>query len=66
VKGDAFTQFDPVRELFNVNVRFNLIHGPLSDLYLVYNEQRIGGLNGLDGPAPGRSVILKVTQMLAF
>lgn len=60
---DAFGQYDPVRKLLNTNFRFNLIHGPLSDLYLVFNEQRFGGP---DAPVPGRSVIVKFTQMLAF
>ncbi|MGE0554113.1 MAG: hypothetical protein AB7R55_11855, partial [Gemmatimonadales bacterium] len=60
---DAFAQYDPTRELLNANVRFNLIHGPLSDFYLVFNEQRFGGI---DAPTPGRSVIAKFTQMLAF
>jgi hypothetical protein len=60
---DAFAQYDPERKLVNANVRFNLIHGPLSDLYVVVNEQRFGGV---DAPTPGRSVIVKFTQMLAL
>lgn len=69
---DALSQYDPERHLLNANVRFNLIHHPLSDLFLVYNEQRFTSLVALQpgGPlqsvAPGRSVILKFTQMLAF
>ncbi|MGE0440677.1 MAG: DUF5916 domain-containing protein [Gemmatimonadales bacterium] len=62
---DALTQYDPERHLFNANVRFNLIHHPLSDLFIVFNEQR---LTPPDQPdlVPGRSVIVKFTQMLAF
>jgi hypothetical protein len=60
---DALTQYDPDRDVFNANVRFNLIHHPLSDLYLVYNEQRFTADHTI--PA-GRSVILKLTHMLAF
>ena len=60
---DAFAQYDPDRDQFNTNVRFNLIHRPLSDLFIVFNEQRI---TGPDSPAAGRSVILKFTQMMAF
>lgn len=69
---DALSQYDPERHLLNANVRFNLIHHPLSDLFLVYNEQRFTSPVALQpgGPlqsvAPGRSVILKFTQMLAF
>jgi hypothetical protein len=60
---DAFAQYDPDTDQFNTNVRFNLIHHPLSDLFVVFNEQRIAGP---DAPLPGRSVIIKVTQMMAF
>ena len=60
---DGLAQYDPATKLVNTNVRFNLIHHPLSDLFIVYNEQRYA--TGVDTP-PGRSLILKVTQMLAF
>jgi hypothetical protein len=61
---DAFAQYDPDRDQFNTNIRFNVIHHPLSDLFIVYNEQRITGLEN-DFPT-GRSVIVKVTQMVSF
>jgi hypothetical protein len=60
---DALSQYDPAARQFNANVRFNLIHHPLSDLYIVINDQRF--LTG-DGLAPGRSVIVKFSQMLAM
>jgi hypothetical protein len=60
---DALTQYDADRKLFNANVRFNLIHHPLSDLFIVYNEQRF---TTVGGPAPGRSIIIKLTQMFAY
>jgi hypothetical protein len=60
---DALVQYDPVTDRLNSNVRFNFIHHPLSDLYLVWNEQRF--FTGED-VAPGRSLTLKVTQMVAF
>ncbi|HEX9728760.1 MAG TPA: DUF5916 domain-containing protein [Gemmatimonadales bacterium] len=60
---DALAQYDPSRDQVSMNVRFNLIHHPLSNLYLVYNESRT---TGLDAPASGRSIIIKATQMLAF
>jgi hypothetical protein len=60
---DALAQYDPDRDIFNANVRFNLIHHPLSDLFIVYNEQRFT----TDDTVPaGRSIILKLTHMLAF
>ncbi|MEO6444034.1 MAG: DUF5916 domain-containing protein [Gemmatimonadaceae bacterium] len=60
---NALSQFDPTTKAFNANVRFNLIHHPLSDLFIVYNDQRI---LTPDSPIPGRAIIMKFTQMIAF
>lgn len=60
---DALAQYDPRAHQLNANVRFNLIHHPLSDLFVVLNEQRI---TTPDAPAMGFGVILKYTQMFAF
>ncbi len=60
---DALAQYLADRDLLNLNIRFNLIHRPLSNVYLVYNEQRFTTDNGV---APGRSVILKVTYMFGL
>ncbi|MCC6317453.1 MAG: carbohydrate binding family 9 domain-containing protein [Gemmatimonadaceae bacterium] len=60
---DALSQYDAVSKQFNANVRFNLIHHPLSDLFIVYNDQRI---LTPDAPVPGRGLILKFTQMFSF
>jgi len=60
---DALSQYNPDSKLLNANVRFNLIHHPLSDLFVVYNDQRFLE----DGSQiPGRSLTLKFTQMLSF
>jgi hypothetical protein len=60
---DALAQYDRTTEQLNANVRFNLIHRPLSDLFVVYNDQRF---LTADAPVAGRSVALKFTQMLSF
>jgi hypothetical protein len=60
---DALVQFDPDSKSLNSNVRFNLIHAPLSDLFLVWNEQRFETGEGI---RPGRSLTMKFTKMLAF
>ncbi len=60
---DALMQYDPVSEKLNTNVRFNLIHHPLSDLFIVYNEQRFATAEAV---APGRGITIKVTQTVAF
>jgi hypothetical protein len=59
---DALTQYLPSGRRFNANVRLNLIHHPLSDLFLVYNDERF--LTS-EAPVAGRGVILKFTQMFA-
>lgn len=60
---DALTQYDPPTRELDTNVRFDVIHHPLSDLYIVLNEQRI---RTPEAPLPGRSIIVKFTQMMAF
>ena len=60
---DALSQYDPTTEQLNANIRFNLIHHPLSDLFIVYNDQRF---LTADAPVAGRSVAVKFTQMLSF
>jgi hypothetical protein len=60
---DALSQYDPTSEQLNANVRFNLIHHPLSDLFIVYNDQRF---LTADSPVAGRSIAVKLTQMLSF
>ena len=60
---DALAQYDADTKRFNANVRFNLIHHALSNLFIVYNEQRFV-TDG--GPVPGRSIIVKATQMLSY
>lgn len=61
---DGLAQYDPQQNLLNANVRFNLIHRPLSDLFLVFNEQRF--FDPVERTLPGRSLILKYTQMFSF
>jgi len=60
---DALSQYDPTTDQLNANVRFNLIHHPLSDLFIVYNDQRF--LTS-DAPTVGRSIAIKLTQMFSF
>ncbi len=61
---DTLLQYNTDLKQFNANVRFDLIHRPLSDLFIVYNEQQL-----TDQPTPvtpGRGLIVKYTHMLAF
>ena len=43
------------------NVRFNLIHKPLSDLFIVYNERRTP-----EGDVIDRALITKLTYLFDF
>jgi hypothetical protein len=60
---DSLVQYDDDLSRLNANIRFNFIHRPLSDLFVVYNEQQFRD----DRTVPaGRSVIVKFTRMVAF
>jgi hypothetical protein len=57
----ALVQYNSDLRQWSSNVRFNIIHRPLSDLYIVYNEQR----DQRTGSLLERSVIAKFTYLLA-
>ena len=48
--------------IFSANVRFNLIHRPLSDFFIVYNESQYADIT----QPPGRVLVVEYTQMFAF
>ena len=56
---NAFVQYNSDTRAWLTNVRFNLIHRPLSDIFVVFNETR-------GREVTLRSVIVKYTHMLAF
>jgi hypothetical protein len=56
----ALLQYNSDLRKVSSNVRLDLIHRPLSDIFLVYNEQRDSFQNG----AVDRSVTFKYTHML--
>jgi hypothetical protein len=61
---DTLIQYNTDSKQLSANVRFDLIHRPLSDLFIVYNDQRL-----TEQPTPittGRGLIVKYTHMLAF
>ncbi len=60
---DALSQYDAVHRQFNANIRFDLIHHPLSDLFIVCNDQRI---LTPDAPVAGRGIIVTFKQMMSF
>jgi hypothetical protein len=56
---NAFVQYNGEADAWLSNIRFNLIHRPLSDVYLVWNETRQPG-------DTRRALLLKYTHLLAF
>jgi len=61
---DTLIQYNTDLKQLSANVRFDLIHRPLSDLFIVYNDQRL-----TEQTTPintGRGLIVKYTHMLAF
>jgi hypothetical protein len=54
---NALLQYNTDARQWSSNVRFNFIHRPLSDFYLVYNEQR----DSRTADLISRAVIAKLT-----
>jgi hypothetical protein len=58
----ALMQYNSDRKQVTSNIRFNWIHHPLSDLFLVYNEQRdVSGAGKTD-----RGFSIKYTHLIPF
>lgn len=56
---NAFVQYNGEADSWLSNIRFNFIHRPLSDIYVVWNETRIPG-------DLQRALMLKYTHLIAF
>jgi hypothetical protein len=59
---NSFFQYNADTNQVSTNIRFNFIHHPLSDLYVVYNDRR----DTTAGQLLERSVIVKVTNLFDF
>ena len=59
---NALVQFNTDNHQWTSNLRFNIIHRPLSDFFLVYNERR----DDRTGDMISRALIAKVTYLMAF
>ena len=56
---NAFVQYNGQSDSWLTNIRFNLIHRPLSDIYVVWNETRLP-------TDTRRALMLKYTHLIAF
>ncbi len=59
---NALLQYNTGANQWSANVRFNLIHHPLSDFFIVYNDRR----DSTSGLLLDRAIVAKMTYMLAF
>ncbi|MBI4474569.1 MAG: hypothetical protein HY646_18000, partial [Acidobacteria bacterium] len=59
---NTFLQYNAERHQFSSNIRFNIIHRPLSDIYVVFNERR----DTRTGQVLDRGVIFKFTNLFNF
>jgi hypothetical protein len=59
---NAFIQYNADTKQVSSNIRFNLTHRPLSDIYLVYNDRR----DTENGDLLERAFIIKVTNLFSF
>jgi hypothetical protein len=59
---NALVQYNTDAQQWSSNIRFNIIHHPLSDFFIVYNERH----DTLTNEMQNRALIAKLTYMLAF
>ena len=59
---NAFVQYNADTRQVSSNIRFNIIHSPLSDFFLVYNDLR----DTSSGQVVQRAVIIKLTNLFNF
>ena len=59
---NALVQYNSDARQWTSNVRFNIIHRPLSDFFLVYNDHR----DSRTGQLADRALIAKLTYLVAF
>jgi hypothetical protein len=58
---NAFVQYNSEEDEWSSNIRFRLIHRPLSDIYVVYNDAR-----DLESKTTDWSLTLKYTHLFNF
>ncbi|MBI4471156.1 MAG: hypothetical protein HY646_00715, partial [Acidobacteria bacterium] len=59
---NAFVQYNADTHQFSSNLRFHVIHHPLSDLFIVYNDRR----DTISNKLIDRALVVKVTNLFSF
>jgi len=63
----AFIQYNSVTRQLASNIRYQLIHRPLSDLFLVYNDTQFIDVSRPTAlQLPARALTLKYTHLFSF
>ena len=62
----SFVQYNRVAGELITNVRFNLIHAPLSDVFVVLSERRQTNPADGDWAVLDRGITIKVTRLVQF
>jgi hypothetical protein len=62
----AFVQYNRVAQELISNVRFNLIHAPLSDIFVVLSDRRRTGTLPGERSVLDQGITIKVTRLLQF
>jgi hypothetical protein len=63
---NAFVQYNTVTHQVSTNVRYQFIHHPLSDLFVVFNDTRLTDGFPTSAQAPSRALVVKLTHLLSF
>jgi len=64
---NAFIQYNSVTRQISSNIRYDFIHHPLSDIYIVYNDTHFVDIDRpTSAQLPSRALVLKVTHLLSF
>ena len=64
---NAFIQYNNVTHQILSNIRYDFIHHPLSDIFIVYNDTRFQNvLQPTPTQVPSRSLVVKFTHLLSF
>ena len=64
---NAFIQYNSVTKQLSSNIRYDFIHHPLSDIFIVYNDARYVDIaRPTPLQQPSRALVLKITHLLSF
>jgi hypothetical protein len=64
---NGFAQYNNVTRQISSNIRFDFIHHPLSDIYVVVNDTRfIDAERPVAAPPATRAVVVKMTHLFSF